>query len=81
MGLGFRAWNMVLNEGIWDPKPRVTNVNGTNFKSLRVGGVSVLVSTMVSPCTRHEAIEALHRQLLQTDHSLGKDPPRNPLVK
>ena len=25
---------MVLNEGISDPKPRVTNMNGTNFQSL-----------------------------------------------
>ena len=35
--LGFWApkpWNMALNEGIWDPKPRVTNIKGTNLKSL-----------------------------------------------
>ena len=70
---------MVLNKGIRDPKPGVTNIKGTNFKSLSVGGASVLVSTLVFPCTRHEYIEALHRQLLQTDHSLGKD--RNTMVK
>ena len=27
-------WNMALNNGIWDPKPRVTNNKGTNLKSL-----------------------------------------------
>ena len=26
---------MVLYKGIWDPKPRVTNIKGTNFKFLR----------------------------------------------
>ena len=26
---------MVLNKGIWDPKPRVTNIRGTNLKSLK----------------------------------------------
>ena len=30
-----KPWNMALNEGIWDPKPEVTNISGTNFKSLR----------------------------------------------
>ena len=24
---------MALNEGIWDPKPRVTNIKGANLKS------------------------------------------------
>ena len=28
---------MALNNGIWDPKPRVTNIQGTNLKSLRLG--------------------------------------------
>ena len=27
---------MVLNKGIWDPKPRVTNIKGTNLKSLTI---------------------------------------------
>ena len=26
---------MVLNKGIWDPKPRVTISEGTNLKSLK----------------------------------------------
>ena len=25
---------MALNKGIWDPKPRGTNIKGTNLKSL-----------------------------------------------
>ena len=25
---------MALNKGIWDPKPRFTNIKGTNLKSL-----------------------------------------------
>ena len=25
---------MILNKGIWDPRPRVTNIKGTNLKSL-----------------------------------------------
>ena len=25
---------MGLNKGIWDPKPKVTNIKGTNLKSL-----------------------------------------------
>ena len=27
--------NMALDKGIWDPKPRVTNISGTNLKSLK----------------------------------------------
>ena len=34
LGFGSKAWNMALNKGIWDPKPRVTNIKGTNLKSL-----------------------------------------------
>ena len=26
-----------LNEGIWDPKLRGTNIKGTNLKSLKIG--------------------------------------------
>ena len=25
---------MALNKGIWDPKPRVTSIKGTNLKAL-----------------------------------------------
>ena len=35
--LGFwvpKPWNMALNNGIWDPKLRGTNIKGTNLKSL-----------------------------------------------
>ena len=32
-----KPWNMVLNKGSWDPKPRFTNIKGTNLKSLNVG--------------------------------------------
>ena len=28
-----KPWNMVLNKGIWDPKPRVTDIKGTSLKS------------------------------------------------
>ena len=38
--LGFWApkpWNIVLNKGIWDPKPQDTNMKGTNLKSLICG--------------------------------------------
>ena len=28
-----KPWNMVLNKGIWDPTPRVTDIQGTNLKS------------------------------------------------
>ena len=37
--LGFwvpKPWNMALNQGIWDPKLRGTNIKGTNLKSLNV---------------------------------------------
>ena len=27
---------MALSKGIWDPKPRGTNIKGTNLKSLKV---------------------------------------------
>ena len=26
---------MALNKGIWVPRPRATNIKGTNFKSLK----------------------------------------------
>ena len=29
---------MVLNNGIWDPKPRVTSIKGTNLKFLNKPG-------------------------------------------
>ena len=29
-----KPWKMALKKGAWDPKPRVTNVEGTNLKSL-----------------------------------------------
>ena len=38
--LGFWApkqWNMAFNRCIWDPKPRVTNIKGTNSMSLTYG--------------------------------------------
>ena len=28
---------MVLNKGFWGPKPRITNIKGTNLKSLILG--------------------------------------------
>ena len=37
--LGFGAptpWNMALYKGIWVPKPKVTNIKGTNLTSLMV---------------------------------------------
>ena len=34
-----KPWNMALNKGIWDPKPRATNVKGTNLTSLRLAVV------------------------------------------
>ena len=40
LGLGFwdpKSWNMALNKGTWDPKPRGTNLEGTNLKSLSIG--------------------------------------------
>ena len=30
-----KPWNTVLNKGIWDLKPRVTNIKGANIKCLR----------------------------------------------
>ena len=29
-----KPWNMALNKGTWDPKPKVTNIKGTNLKPL-----------------------------------------------
>ena len=31
-----KPWNKALNKGIWDPKPRVANIKGTNLKSLSI---------------------------------------------
>ena len=29
-----KPWNLAVSEGIWDPKPGVTNIKGTNLESL-----------------------------------------------
>ena len=29
-----KPWNMALNNGIWDPKPRVTNIKGAHLMSV-----------------------------------------------
>ena len=37
--LGFwvsEPWNLALKKGIWDPKPRVTNMKGTSLKPLTI---------------------------------------------
>ena len=38
-----KPWNMTLNKGIWDPKPRLTNIKGTNLKSLGCSKCSVSI--------------------------------------
>ena len=52
--LGFGTLNhgmLALNKGIWDPKPRVANVKGTNLKSLTSAQTSPLkpVKELSSP--------------------------------
>ena len=43
---------MALDKGIWDPKPRIANIKGTNLKSLMVQGqgfgLRVLTNSLVS---------------------------------
>ena len=34
LSLGPRTMEYGLNEGIWDPKPKVTHIKGTNLKSV-----------------------------------------------
>ena len=38
---------MVLNKGIWEPKPRVTNIKGTNLKSLIYTITSTITGTIL----------------------------------
>ena len=40
---------MALNEGIWDPKLRGTNIKGTNLKSLIFGVALVLANYHLGP--------------------------------
>ena len=48
-----KPWKMAVHKGIWDPKPRVTNIEGTNLKSLihRLckGGMDQCAIDMVFP--------------------------------
>ena len=40
---------MVLNKGIWDPKPRVTSIKGTNLKSLTSKSIQLPNKTSILP--------------------------------
>ena len=37
---------MVFNQGIWDPKPKVTISEGANLKSLKTEGVVTIMGVL-----------------------------------
>ena len=45
-----KPWNMALNEGIWDPKPRVIDIKGTSLKFSTPGMASTWRDSLDRGC-------------------------------
>ena len=70
--LGFWApkpWNMALNKGICDPKPKVTNIKDTNLKSLMLD-CQAIAAARQPPCIRPH----LANRLLKVPRNINPKP-------